>query len=180
MREPVTPQLHGEEFLLWEARQTEKYELHHGFLFAFARGSVDHAQISANLVAALRKRFPAPCRSLGSDLMVAVGGSSLYYPDATVICEDVDPSARFVTKPRVIGEVLSPSTRAYDLVEKRAAYRSMPSLEFYVIVHTDKRRIEIDRRDLRGEWSTQTYDSGGEQGDRLLSITEIYDGSSLS
>jgi Uma2 family endonuclease len=180
MREPITPQLHFNEFLLWEERQSEKYESHHGFVFAFAGGSVDHAQISANLVAALKKRFPAPCRSFGSDLLVQVGELSGYYPDATVICEDVDPRARFITNPRLLGEVLSPSTRAYDLVDKRAAYRAIPSLEFYVIVHTDARRIEIDRRDRNGGWTTETYESGGEQGDRLLSISEIYADSSLA
>ena len=180
MCEPLTPELHADEFLSWEARQSEKYELHHGFIFAFAGGSLDHAHISANLVAALRRSFPAPCRAIGSDIKVRIGESTFYYPDATVVCAEVDPAALFVTNPRVVAEVLAPSTRSYDLVEKRAAYREIPSLEYYVIVHTTGRRIEIDRRVNDATWSTETYDAGGESGERMLSITEIFEGSSLA
>ena len=180
MREPVTPQLQADEFLSWEARQSEKYESHHGFVCAYAGGSVDHAQISADLVGALGRRFAPPCRSLGSDLKVRVGELTFYYPDATVICEAVEPNALFITNPRVVAEVLSQSTRAYDLVEKRAAYRELATLEFYVIVHTETRRIEVDRRDRDGKWSTESYEAGGESGDRLLSISEIYANSSLA
>lgn len=175
MREPVTPQLDADEYLRWEARQPEKFELHHGFAVAFAGGSIDHDRIAFNVRTALERLFPAPCRSFGADVKVRVAAAGFFYADAGVVCGDVDPSASFTAAPRVVAEVLSPSTRAYDIVEKRALYRDLSSLEWYLIVHTDMRRIELDYRGPGGTWATTVVDDGNASlGDRLLSLDEAY------
>lgn len=147
MREPVIPELDAETFLLWESKQHERHELHHGFVVAFAGGTLDDDRIAHNLRTAFDALFPAPCRSHGSDVKVQIDASTVYYPDATVI-----------DRPRVVAEVLSPSTRAYDIIEKRAMYRNVPSLVAYVVVHTTLQHIEIDARAGDGRWSTQTSD----------------------
>jgi len=180
MREPVVPQLDAEEYLRWEARQQAKFELHHGFIMAFAGGTIDHDRTGFNLQNAFERLFPAPCRSFGADVKIRVSASTFYYADASVVCVGVDPQATVVDAPRVVGEVLSPSTRAYDLVEKRASYRSLVSLEFYVIVHTTIRRIEIDSRGADGNWTTAIADDGEAYlGTNGLSLSEVYARSSL-
>ena len=117
MREPVIPELDAETFLLWESKRHERHERHHGFVVAFARGTVDNDRIAHNLRTAFDALFPPPCRSHGSDVKVQIDASTVYSPDATV-----------VDQPRVVAEVLSPSTRAYDIIGKRAMYRNVPSL----------------------------------------------------
>jgi Uma2 family endonuclease len=181
MREPVVPQLDAEEFLRWEARQDAKFELHDGFVLSFAGGSADHDRISFNLRTILEALYPAPCRSFGTDLKIRVGKSSFYYCDAGVVCSDLSPKATFVETPCVVGEVLSPSTRAYDIVEKRSNYRSMPSIEHYIIVHAELRRVEVDSRKSDGTWSTTCYDDGmAYLGGREISLDAIYARSSLA
>jgi Uma2 family endonuclease len=180
MREPVLPQLNADEYLHWEARQPEKFELHHGFVMAFAGGTLDHDRIGLNLRIAFDRLFPEPCRSFGADVKVRVSASTFYYADAGIVCGDVELQASIVNAPRVVAEVLSPSTHAYDLVEKRAAYRGLSSLEFYVIVHTTIRRIEVDARGADGAWSTTVADQGDAYlGGRVLPLEDVYARSSL-
>lgn len=181
MREPVVPQLDAEEFLRWEARQDAKFELHDGFVLSFAGGSADHDRISFNLRTILEALYPAPCRSFGTDLKIRVGTSSFFYCDAGVVCSDLSPKATFVETPCVVGEVLSSSTRAYDIVEKRSNYRSMPSVDHYVIVHVESRRMEVDSRKSDGTWSTTCYDDGTAYlGGREILLDEVYARSSLA
>jgi len=181
MREPIVPQLDADEFLRWEARQASKFELHHGFVVAFAGGTINHDRISFNVRKALERLFPPPCSTFGSDVKVQVAADLVFYADAGVVCTEVDVSSAFIDTPRVIVEVLSSSTRGYDLVEKRAAYRSLPSVERYIVVHTQTRRLEIDARSLGGRWATEIIDEGEALlGAGTLSLDEVYRGSSLS
>ena len=73
------------------------------------------------------------------------------YPDAAVICDarersPVDSNA--ITTPRVLVEVTSPSTEAYDRGEKAEHYRRIESLQAYIILAHDRKSIEVyERRD---------------------------------
>lgn len=155
MRDPIVPQLSAEEFLSWESRQPTRYELHEGFIVAFAGGLAVHDRLSFNLRTIFERVFPSPCRSFGSDLKIKASAQHFFYADAGVVCDDDDDDdVLYVKHPRVVGEVLSPSTRAYDLIEKRATYREIASLEVYVIVHTMLRRVEIDELHA-GAWNTR-------------------------
>ncbi len=181
MREPVIPQLAAREFLGWEAAQDEKFELHRGFVMAFAGGTVDHDTIAFNLRTAFDRSFPPPCRTFGSDVKVRVSADTFYYADAGVICEVIPGDATVVERARIVAEVLSRSTRSYDLVEKRAAYRALASLVAYVVVHADMRRCEVDVRGRDGTWRTETYDDNEIFVDgRSVALESIYARSSLA
>ncbi len=180
MREPIVPNLDAETYLLWESRQRDRFELHHGFAVAFAGGTADHDRIAHNLRVALDRLFPEPCRSFGSDFKIRVDAQTFYYPDASVVCAEISGAETLFDSPRVIAEVLSPGTRAYDLIEKRAAYRAVASLDVYAIVHTELRRIEADLRDRSRAWHTSYLDDGAiPLGTGTLSLDEVYARTSL-
>lgn len=180
MREPVVPQFDADTYLMWESRQRERFELHHGFLVAFAGSTVDHDRISFNLRNALDRLFPAPCRSFGSNLKIRIDDGNFFYSDAGVLRDDFPGTLSVIEGPRVVAEVLSPSTRSYDLIEKRAAYRGIAALEAYVIVHTSSRQIELDVRDADGRWHTVAFDEDViPLGNGVLTIDEVYRRSSL-
>ena len=181
MREPVIPQLAAREFLSWEAAQDEKFELHRGFVMAFAGGTVDHDTIAFNLRMAFDRSFPPPCRTFGSDVKVRVSADTFYYADAGVICRSVARRCDGRERARIVAEILSRSTRSYDLVEKRAAYRALASLVAYVVVHADMRRCEVDVRGRDGTWRTETYDDNEIFVDgRSVALDTIYARSSLA
>ena len=105
-----------------------------------------------------------PCRAFSSDLRIRVPATGLAtYPDVTVVCGplEADPdSGATVTNPAVIIEVLSPSTKDYDLGEKFEHYRKLPSLQAVVYVWQDRRQIEIRAR-TGDAWRSETCGSGG-------------------
>ena len=91
-----------------------------------------------------------------SDMKVHVeAANSFFYPDILVTCDPRDraPEASHVKHhPALIVEILSPTTEAYDRGNKFAAYRTLASLQEYVLVSTEQRRVEVFRRDETGHW----------------------------
>src|SRR5205823_1714677 len=138
-----------------ENDSTEKHEFRDGEILAMSGGSPQHALIAMNVGAELRNRLKdKSCRPYGSDLRVRISGrDQTVYPDISVICGRIeydadDQAGHTVLNPRLIVEVLSPSTEAYDRGDKFAAYREVPSLAEYVLVS-----CETFYRQADGGWT---------------------------
>jgi Uma2 family endonuclease len=56
--------------------------------------------------------------------------------------------------------VQSPSTAAYDRDAKFAAYRTLPSLQEYLLVDPDRRRCDLFRRNADGLWVLHPFERG--------------------
>jgi Uma2 family endonuclease len=161
-----------------------KLEFLDGQVWAMAGGSPDHAAIAANIIALLGARLVGQkCRVFTSDLRVRVKATGLgTYPDVSVVCGAVeidpeDPKKQTVTNPRVVIEVLSPSTEEYDRGEKLAHYKRIASLQEVVLVAQDRRTIEIVRRDAQDEWSSTVASSGNAELRSLgcsLALDDVY------
>jgi Uma2 family endonuclease len=148
-----------EEYFRLEFDATEKHDYRAGEILAMSGGSASHSLIIANTIAALGNRLRGgPCRVYDSNLRIAVARDVRYsYPDASVICgqPEFDPKDRnqtTATNPRLIVEVLSPSTEAADRGEKFERYLKLASLEEYVLVLQDHPRAESFFRRPDGTW----------------------------
>ncbi len=85
------------------------------------------------------------------------------YPDGLVTCDPRDrPDNPHLRYPKVIIEVLSPSTALYDRTEKFDLYKHIPTLEDYLLVSQDKPNIEVLHkvRDLPQAWLLKTFGTG--------------------
>ncbi|HAO13231.1 MAG TPA: hypothetical protein DCQ51_19185, partial [Planktothrix sp. UBA8407] len=81
-----------------------------------------------------------------------------YYPDILVTCHPQDQeTSTYKRFPKLIIEVLSESTEAFDRGDKFNDYQTLDSLEEYVLVNTKHQRVEIFRRQKKGGWYFQTY-----------------------
>jgi Uma2 family endonuclease len=163
------------EYVRLERTSRVKHEFLRGEVWAMAGGSPDHAAIAVNLSTLLSTQLrDRPCRVYGSDLRVRVKETGLStYPDVTVVCgrlelDPEDSEGHTVLSPRVVVEVLSPSTETYDRGEKLANYKRIPSLAEVVLVAHDARRLEIWRRE--GELWTLDVTQGSAVA-RLLSVS---------
>ena len=126
------------EFLEWEERQPLRYEFDGVRPVAMTGGTAGHADIQANLAAALRTRLRGnPCRFYGSDLKFQVAEGHVRYPDGMVVCSPVDRTATVVYDPVVVFEVLSPSTAGNDRIVKAREYQATPSVQRYVMLEQD-------------------------------------------
>ena len=173
----MTPQ----EYFEWEEQQAVRHEYFDGDVFAMAGGSLIHADIAVNFISALRSQLPKGCKARNSDAKVGISEKGPFtYPDVSVSCDDRDRNAKqFIQFPRVIIEVLSPSTEAYDRGGKFALYRRLESLQDYVLVSSETMSVEVFRRLDSGNWEYAVYG----EGDRVplqslgleIAIEEIYD-----
>ena len=183
MAEPARQTFSFEAYLDLEQISPIKHEFLAGQVWAMAGGTPDHAAISVNvstlLSTSLRGR---PCRVYSSDLRVRVLATGLgTYPDVTVVCgkpefDGEDRRQQTVTNPRLIVEVLGPSTANYDRGEKLTLYQQIPSLEELVLVAHDEQSVDVWRRTPDG-WAQQRASSGSvalHSIDVELPVREIY------
>ena len=134
-----------------------KHEYIDGQVFAMAGGSLAHASVGLNTCTILSDRLgDGPCRVYNSDAAARLSPSRYTYPDATVTCDEHDQPATDLMEirvPRVVVEVLSDTTEAYDRGRKSAYYRTCPNVEEYVLVATEYQAVEVYRR-TAGGWAT--------------------------
>ncbi len=146
------------EYLALEGVAEIRHEFVGGQIVAMAGAELDHNQVCTNIKTALSFAFgERPCRVIGSDQRVKVEATDEYfYPDVVVVCSEprlVDPSPRSLTNPEVIVEVLSPSTERYDRGDKWVAYQTIHTLTDYVLVASDRRRVEHFQRGPGESWT---------------------------
>ena len=138
MSQALYPSMTAEEFLAWEREQERPWEFDGFEPRAMTGGTDAHAAICANLVTALVVRLRGSgCRARGQVLKVQIG-SKIRYPDALVSCTPIPPDADIARDPVVIFEVLSKSTQRTDKTEKLMQYRSLSSVQRYVLLEQDK------------------------------------------
>jgi Uma2 family endonuclease len=105
--------------------------------------------IASRLTAAARG---TPCRVYMSDVKLRVAEEIVYYPDVMIACGPPGEDPLLETAPCVVVEVLSPGTEQIDRREKLLAYKRIPGLRAYLIVHQDRPRVERVWRDEEGTW----------------------------
>ncbi|HOB96784.1 MAG TPA: Uma2 family endonuclease [Aquabacterium sp.] len=151
------------EFLAWDATQTVKREFVRGEVFAMAGGEDRHATVALNIAMTLRQHLRgSPCRVYPSDVKLRVEAADcFFYPDVMVTCSAADLQDRLIKRePRLVVEVLSPSTAAYDRGDKFASYRQLPSLQEYLLVDVGALRCDLFRKGADGLWVLHPSNAG--------------------
>ncbi len=150
----------AEDYLAWEESQAEKHEFVAGEVFAMTGARQDHVVVSLNIASALKQRLRGkPCRSYMADMKLKVeAADAFFYPDVMVSCQPGDlKNQQFISHPSLVVEVLSDSTADYDRGGKFVAYRKLESLQEYLIVDIDNRRLECFRRTIENDWLLHDY-----------------------
>jgi len=180
------PPMSFEEYLELEANSRIRHEYLAGEIFAMCGVTPRHNRIAGRLHGAFRGHLRGgPCEPYISEVAVKLRISSddyAYYPDVMVVCGREKGEERFFTDPKLIVEVLSPSTASVDRHEKRIAYRRIPALEEYVIVAQDAIEVTVFRREMGWEPEViESLDSALELRSIALAlpVAAIYEGESL-
>ena len=116
-----------------------------------------------NLAFALRQHLGgSPCRTYMSDMRLHVAlANSYFYPDVLVTCSALDLASPMVkTESKLIAEVLSPGTAAYDRGLKFSHYRRIASLAKYVVIDLDTRSTDCYRKGADGLWVLHPFARG--------------------
>jgi Uma2 family endonuclease len=118
-----------DEFFAWQEKQDRLYEFVDGIpilpLKMMTGASQAHDRAAVNIIAALHSQLRGgPCRPTTDDLAARIPAGNVRRPDVTVECGQADRRELAVRDPRVVIEVLSPSTMSFDRFKKVLEYQS--------------------------------------------------------
>lgn len=151
------PYLSPQDYLAIERQAEGRSEYLDGEILAMTGGSRRHNLIVTNLVRELSLQLKnRPAEVYPSDLRVRIPATGLYtYPDLVVVQGEPhfeDAQADTLLNPSLIVEVLSPSTEMYDRGKKFEHYRTLDSLQEYLLVAQDEPRVELFTRQPGLRW----------------------------
>jgi Uma2 family endonuclease len=170
----VTPALSSiDDFLAWEVHQEEKYEFVDGKVSLFPGGTKRHTTIGLNIAMALRLGGLAAGTVLYETKSITARSSR--YPDVVVSLDPRDrPEHTALRYPIAIVEVLSPSTEVVDRGAKLDEYRTIETLQEYVLVDSRKRWAQVVRR-IADEWIVSLPLEAGHIELRSLGVSILFD-----
>lgn len=168
------------EYLAFERTSDVRHEFADGEIFAMAGGTYEHTTVAANIITELRNALRGrKCSVQTSDMRIHIPSRGRYvYADASVVCGRpvfLDENHDTLINPRVVVEVLSPSSEEYDRGEKFALYQTLPSVMHYVLAAQDKPCIEVFTRKADGTWDLRKYGPGDQLALETLEISIAID-----
>ena len=149
-----------DDYLAIDGASDRPLEFHDGEIYPMVDATVNHSILTANVVHHLASRLDASkCRVL-SVACIRATAKNVVYPDVAVFCgsilraKDAPDSA---TNPKLIVEVLSPSTEGYDYSGKFVIYCAIPTFEEYVLIAQDQPRVHVFHKNSDVKWTLTKY-----------------------
>jgi len=135
--------------------------------------SIAHSALCARLASLIDQALrDGPCLVHTSDVKVKMTSLRHYFhPDVSVACDN--ESDQILTNPVVVIEVLSPATEKRDRNSKLEAYKTLPSVQEYVLVGSTYKMIEIYRRE--NDWRPYHYREGDQIELKSIGINFSYE-----
>jgi Uma2 family endonuclease len=148
-----------DEYLELETNSERRHEYIDGVMYAMSGASEKHELISGNLFAAIHGHLRGgPCKPYMGNfkLRLKIDQRDLfYYPDVMVACGREGVASHYLHYPKLVVEVLSPSSESTDRREKFLSYKQIATVEEYVLASQDIARITIYRR--AQNWAPQVH-----------------------
>ena len=188
-----------DEFFAWNEHQEEKYELIDGVPtlkrapvpivlpgatapVMMTGASRRHNMASGNLFRVVGNQLRGgPCKAFANDAAVKTGPAQIRFPDLVVDCGTTIDDGFIFENPKLVAEVLSPSTRTFDLAGKITEYWQIATIAHVLIVDPEKLRIQLHTR-RSGEAPTIRIFSDGDDAFEIpeigvaLKLADIFEG----
>jgi Uma2 family endonuclease len=156
-----------EDFLaLDRERLDQKYEFRNGHMVAMAGGSTNHTLLITNLGMIIQSHLrKSPCSALVEGTLKVE--DECYIPDLMVTCnqQDLTENKTYIEYPKLVIEVLSPSTEKDDRMDKVWVYTQCFSIQEYLLVNWDIMIVQrMTRKGTEGldrfQWIDRWYHQG--------------------
>lgn len=135
------------------------YEYVDGYAYMMAGGSFNHDTIKSNIQRIIGNLLLENnrCNVYSSDMKTQIANKRYYHPDVVISCDARDRGTGDLLKyPKVIFEVLSPSTEMKDRTQKLRDYLALPAVEEYILVDSASYRMEMYRKEPR-KWAYYVF-----------------------
>lgn len=152
----------SEEYLKLEEKAETKNEYRNGEIIPMAGVTINHNRISGNIYAHLNFFLrDKNAEVFMSDVKLFISEENIYtYPDVMIVRDSPiyqNDSKTIITNPLIIIEVLSLSTQDYDRGQKFKYYRSLESLQEYILIDQYEYSIEQFAKNQQGKWVLTEY-----------------------
>ena len=154
----------AEEYLEGEPLADIRHEYIEGEVHAMAGAGDAHVKVTLNTALLLKSQLRGTgCSTYVADMKVRIADDeAFFYPDVMVTCDPDDqlPEQNYIkNSPKLIIEVLSPSTENKDRGKKFILYRKLSSLEEYVLIDPREYYVELYRKQDDNRWIMLTFDN---------------------
>ncbi len=157
MAEPAAERMSAAHFLSWTERREGRWELVEGVIVAMAGAKRQHDRVVINTLSLLRGQLAGKtCEPFTADTFIRVPGGNYRMPHAGVDCGQAEGDERWAKEPRLVVEVLSPSTRDFDMYGKLDEYKRVPSLWHILLIDPDAPQATLWSRGADGDWTHET------------------------
>ena len=148
-----------EEFLEFAEYSPLRYEYVNGIIHAMTGPSLAHGRISRKLLVTVDSHLRGgPCEAFAASTNLHIRSEAdeiVYIPDLVVACNREEWDKNWLCNPKLVAEILSPSTRHIDQREKAMTYRRVNSIEEYVLLEQSEHEVTVCRR--ADQWKPQVY-----------------------
>lgn len=151
-----------EEYFELEEQSEIRHEYYDGEVYAMSGTTLNHNSIVGNMWGVFKSFFQKRgCRVFGESVKLKVSDRYYLYPDVIVACVPKDTSAAYmVEQPSILVEVSSKTTGARDRGIKLKQYKTIPSLQYYLIVSQREYSVEVFSRIDGGDlWAYRSFES---------------------
>lgn len=156
-----TPVTKAEFFRFIQSRPDERYEYEGGLVVQqMVGGTRRHGLVAGRIYSALLSLVP----TAKFDVMFERGvetSTRVRFADVVVEPADEPDDSLAATRPVVIVEVLSPSSRAYDLRIKPAEYTAIPTLDVYLVASQTEAAVLLWQRGADGTFPAEPVEIEG-------------------
>lgn len=151
------------QFMAWENAQVERHEFYRGEVFAMVGGTARHNRVILNLASRINDHLDGTgCQVFAENMKVQLADEGVLYPDVVVTCEKAEAGdEQAVIEPKLIVEVLSPSTKGYDKRDKFILYRTLATLQEYVLIDPASQQVEVFTRVRAASWLLTDQSTAG-------------------
>lgn len=155
-----------EEYLDIERTALEKHEYFNGKVLSIKNAfTIKHHEIFSNTLCEIGQKLKGTDFEIfGSNFRLYVRKIEFYaYADMTIVSGKVlvkdDGESDNLLNPSVIIELVSKTTRNYDMGEKFTLYRNIDTLKEYILIDTEKVYVQIHVRNADNSWQLTDYKS---------------------
>jgi Uma2 family endonuclease len=154
MADPAAERWTIDEFFAWQETQPERFELVDGFPLGMMAGAKNaHDLIAVNILTSLKNQLRGGgCRPFTGEGSVETFPGQIRRPDVGVDCGKWNPEAYKASEPKLVVEVLSPTTRDFDAFGKLPEYRQVASLECILLVEPNAPQVRRWERGPDRDW----------------------------
>jgi Uma2 family endonuclease len=147
------------DYLEMEKVSEVKHEFIYGNVIEMAGTSYLHSRITKKVSRLFDDLLLDKGYESASEMRVVPEKDGVFfYPDIAVIKPALQQDrSLYIHQPILIAEVLSPSTRTYDSIDKFIQYKKLDSLQYYLLIDTEKQLVIFYERTEENEWPSAFF-----------------------